>query len=57
MPVVGRNVIVEFFPEGGNLVAGVPCRVYFRATTPAGQPVDIRGTLTDGRRTLRRSRR
>jgi hypothetical protein len=45
-------VLVEFFPEGGNLVAGVPCRVFFRATTPSGEPVDIRGTLTDGRRTL-----
>ncbi len=52
VPVVGRSVLVEFFPEGGNLVAGVPCRVYFRATTPTGEPVDIRGTLTDGRRTL-----
>jgi hypothetical protein len=52
VPVVGRHVVIEFFPEGGNLVAGVPCRVYFRATTPTGQPVDIKGTLTDGRRTI-----
>jgi anti-sigma factor RsiW len=52
VPVVGRQVIVEFFPEGGNLVAGVPCRVYFRATTPTGQPVDIKGVITDGRRTI-----
>jgi hypothetical protein len=52
VPVVGKSVLVEFFPEGGNLVAGVPCQVYFRATTPAGEPVDIRGILTDGRRTL-----
>ncbi len=52
VPVVGRHVVVEFFPEGGELVAGVPCRVYFRATTPTGQPVDIKGTITDGRKTL-----
>jgi hypothetical protein len=52
VPVVGRNVVVEFFPEGGNLVAGVPCRVYFRATTPGGVPVDVAGVVTDGRRTL-----
>lgn len=52
VPVVGRSVNVEFFPEGGNLVAGVPCRVYFRATTPSGQPVDLKGTITDGRKTL-----
>ena len=52
VPVVGRQVKVEFFPEGGDLVAGAPCRVYFRATTPDGQAVDIRGTITDGRRTI-----
>lgn len=54
VPVIGRNLIVEFFPEGGNLVAGVPCRVYFRATTPDGVPADIRGTITDGRTDLAR---
>jgi len=52
VPIVGRQVIVEFFPEGGHLVAGVPSRVYFRATTPAGLPVDIRGVITDGRSNL-----
>ena len=46
------QVKVEFFPEGGDLVAGRACRVYFRATTPDGQAVDIRGTITDGRRTI-----
>jgi UPF0716 family protein affecting phage T7 exclusion len=54
VPVIGSNVIVEFFPEGGDLVAGVPCRVYLRATTPTGQPVDLRGVITDGRKTLAR---
>lgn len=52
VPVVGRNIIVEFFPEGGDPVAGVPCRVYFRVTTPTGQPVDLSGTITDGQRVL-----
>ncbi len=52
IPVVGPNLIVEFFPEGGDLVAGVPCRVYVRATTPSGVPVEIRGTITDGRRVV-----
>jgi len=54
VPVVGRSLKIEFFPEGGTLVAGVPSRVYVRATTPAGQPVDIRGNITDGRKTLAR---
>ncbi len=41
---------VEFYPEGGDLVAGVPGRVYLRATTAAGKPADLRGVLTDGTR-------
>ncbi|MBA2225573.1 zf-HC2 domain-containing protein [Thermogemmata fonticola] len=52
VPVAGKQVVVEFFPEGGHLVAGVPSRVYFRATTPAGLPVDISGFITDGQKTL-----
>ncbi len=52
VPVVGHRLIVEFFPEGGELIAGVPCRVYVRATTPSGHPVDITGVITDGRKVL-----
>jgi hypothetical protein len=53
VPVVGSRIDVEFFPECGNdIVAGVPNKVYVRATTPAGVPVDIRGVVTDGRQTL-----
>jgi hypothetical protein len=48
VPVAGKDVIVEFFPEGGTLVAGVPNRVYVRATTPAGLPVDVRGVVAAG---------
>ena len=50
VPVIGQRVIVEFFPEGGELVAGVENRVYVRATTPTGQPADITGVITDGKR-------
>lgn len=46
VPVVGPEVVVEFFPEGGPLVAGVANRVYVRATTPAGTPVDVRGVVS-----------
>ena len=48
VPVTGKEVVVEFFPEGGDLIAGVPCQVYVRATTAAGRPVDVRGTISDG---------
>jgi hypothetical protein len=48
VPLATRRLIVEFFPEGGDLVAGVPNRVYFRAATPTGKPADLTGTLSDG---------
>ncbi len=52
VPLVTRKMTVEFFPEGGDLIAGVPNRVYFRATTSAGKAADIVGWLTDGTRDL-----
>ena len=52
IPIAPRTLVVEFFPEGGDLVTGVPNRVYFRATTPAGKPADLDGYLTDGTRSI-----
>ncbi|MDB5313647.1 MAG: hypothetical protein JWO38_7849 [Gemmataceae bacterium] len=48
VPVTGKDVTIEFFPEGGKLIAGIPNRVYVRGTTTAGRPVDVRGVITDG---------
>lgn len=48
IPLTTRRLNVEFFPEGGDLIAGVPNRVYFRATTTAGKPADVTGTLMLG---------
>ncbi len=52
VPLASRKLDVEFFPEGGDLVVGVPCKVYFRATTNTGKPADVQGVLTDGTNTL-----
>jgi hypothetical protein len=38
---------VDFFPEGGELVAGVPSRVYFRVRTGPGQPAQLDGRVVD----------
>jgi hypothetical protein len=54
VPVVGTDLVVEFFPEGGKLVAGVPNRVYVRATTRDGHSADVRGVLTDGKEAVGR---
>ena len=40
IPVVASNLAVDFFPEGGDLLAGVPNRVYYRLRTPLGEPVN-----------------
>jgi hypothetical protein len=47
IPVVLKKLDVEFFPEGGDLVAGLPNRVYFQARTPLGKPAQLRGTLLE----------
>ncbi|QEC53945.1 hypothetical protein EDD80_108125 [Anseongella ginsenosidimutans] len=39
----GSGTDVQFFPEGGELVNGLPSRVAFKATGPGGQGVPISG--------------
>jgi hypothetical protein len=41
VPIVLKKLFVEFFPEGGDLVAGVPNRVYFSARTTLGKPAEL----------------
>jgi alpha-2-macroglobulin-like protein len=53
VPLATRELLVEFFPEGGDLIAGVPNRVYVRATTNTGKPADIVGKLSDDKTTFR----
>jgi len=43
VPVISSRLEVDFFPEGGKLLAGVPNRVYFRVRTPRGEPVAPEG--------------
>lgn len=43
IPVVPSEKIVDFFPEGGDLVAGVPNRVYYRVRSPQGDFVQPEG--------------
>jgi hypothetical protein len=45
IPIVLRRLSIEFFPEGGDLVAGVPNRVYFQARTPLGKPAEVKGRI------------
>jgi hypothetical protein len=38
---------VSFYPEGGELVAGLVNRVYFVARDPRGKPLHVRGKVVD----------
>ena len=38
---------VQFFPEGGNLVAGIGGKVAFKAVSPTGLGVDVEGFVLD----------
>ena len=40
-----KTLTVSFYPEGGNLVMGVPCRVAFKALGANGQGVEVAGEL------------
>jgi hypothetical protein len=44
IPVVTKTRM-EFFPEGGNFVAGQPNTIAFKATTEEGMPVAVKGFL------------
>ncbi len=47
IPIVLNKLQVDFFPEGGDLVAGVPNRVYFQARTMLDKPAELRGGIVD----------
>jgi anti-sigma factor RsiW len=48
IPLASKTLSLEFFPEGGDLIEGLPNRVYVRATTATGSPADVEGFVTDG---------
>jgi hypothetical protein len=47
IPIVLKDLDVEFYPEGGDLVAGLPTRVYFQVRTKLDKPADLRGQLLE----------
>ncbi|MCA9173147.1 MAG: hypothetical protein KDB14_01470 [Planctomycetales bacterium] len=47
IPILLQTVDIQLYPEGGDLVAGLPSRIYFEAFTPAGKPADLAGKVVD----------
>ncbi len=46
IPILLRNLDIQFYPEGGDLVAGFKNRVYVQATQPNGKPADVIASIT-----------
>ncbi|MBG6234990.1 hypothetical protein IWX76_001558 [Pedobacter sp. CAN_A7] len=46
--VKGKNYL-QFFPEGGDLVAGISSRVAFKSTDPHGKGININGVIVNDR--------
>ena len=43
--ILDEKLTVNFYPEGGNMVAGTRCRVAFEAYNEHGQQVELQGTI------------
>lgn len=52
VPLVLKKLQVEFFPEGGELIAGVSNRVYFRARNTLGKPAELKGQIVDDQKAV-----
>ena len=49
IPIVMKTLSLSMFPEGGDLIEGLPGRVYFLARNMLGKPADIEGKIVDDR--------
>ena len=47
IPINLGKLTVDFYPEGGDLMEGLPNRVYFTALDLAGEPVHVEGQVVD----------
>jgi hypothetical protein len=47
IPILLQTVDVSFYPEGGDLVAGLTNRVYVEGRTPSKKPADMAGFIAN----------
>ena len=45
IPLGPTDFTIDFFPEGGDLIAGVPNRVFYRVRSKSGEPVTGKGQV------------
>jgi A-macroglobulin TED domain/Carboxypeptidase regulatory-like domain/Alpha-2-macroglobulin family/MG2 domain len=49
IPILLQTVDLAIYPEGGDLIAGLPNRVYVEGRTPAKKPADMTGAIVDSK--------
>ena len=49
IPILLQTVDLSIYPESGDLVAGLACRVYVEAKAPAQKPADLAGIILDAK--------
>ncbi len=47
VPVVLKQLAMDFFPEGGDLIASLPNKVAFKAIDKDGRAIDVQGQVID----------
>jgi alpha-2-macroglobulin-like protein len=47
IPILLQTLDLTLYPEGGDLVLGLPCRVYVEGKTPAKKPADLEAAVVD----------
>ncbi|SFW79876.1 TonB-dependent receptor plug domain-containing protein [Chitinophaga sancti] len=47
IPIELNKIDLQFMPEGGTLVAGLPTVLAFKAINDKGKPVDVKGKIID----------
>jgi hypothetical protein len=47
IPILLHTIDVAIYPEGGDLIAGLPNRIYVEGKTPAQKPADMSGIVVN----------
>lgn len=47
-----KSPVIQFFPEGGDIVAGIPSVIALRSSDQEGKPLDIKGKVLDSQGNL-----
>ncbi|HRI20942.1 MAG TPA: hypothetical protein PLA68_08300, partial [Panacibacter sp.] len=47
--IVTNRPAVQFFPEGGDCIAGINNKIAFKSTYPGGRPFNIKGTIVNSK--------